>query len=71
MKVKITPKETYEIDFPETITSSGIKNTREIYSFKQDLSFEPESLLGLCKQELHIEKMFWFLKDWSFRLSAI
>ena len=36
-----------------------------------DLSLEPESLLGLYKQQVHVERMFRFLKDRSFRISEV
>jgi transposase len=64
-----------------TIVASITRNEEQIRAEKEkpgrfilatnDRSLEPESMLDFYKQQSHVERMFRFLKDRSFRISEV
>jgi len=64
-----------------TIATEVTRNEERIRSEKEklgrfilatnDRSLDPESILDFYKQQIHVERMFRFLKDRSFRISEV
>jgi transposase len=75
------PKSGEELRTVYSIVTKVIRNVERIRSEKEklgrfilatnDRSLDPESILNFYKQQIHVERMFRFLKDRSFRISEV